>query len=185
MEYGYLAGVNYESACDGDGVRAAIFLSGCAHDCPGCHNPETHDPHFGIPITNEIIHRLAIEIDQRPYLSGITLTGGDPLFEPFKTLAFLTALIRELGRLPNIWLYTGYVFDDIMSAEAPPGTEAWARKLIVDLCDVVVDGPFIRELADKRLAFRGSSNQNIIHVKDTYHVIRGKRSKIIYILEDE
>ena len=182
MDYGYLAGINYESAADGTGVRTAIFLSGCAHNCPECHNPETHDPRFGVQITEDIIRQIAEEIKKRPYLAGITLTGGDPLYMPWQTLAFLAKLKRCLGFLPNIWLYTGYTMEQIERDDIPAPLYG---RMLVDLCDVVVDGPFIKALADKRLAFRGSSNQNIIQVKDTYHVIRGKRSEIIYIQEDE
>lgn len=163
MEYGYLAGINYESAADGTGVRTAIFLSGCTHRCPGCHNPETHDPRFGIHITDEIIQQIAEEIKARPYLAGITLTGGDPLCFPQYTLNFLAFLKRCLGYLPNIWMYTGYTMKDIDAM----GTSEFKRyaDILINLCDVVVDGPFIRDLADKRLAFRGSSNQNIIYVR--------------------
>ena len=163
MDYGYLAGVNFESAADGSGVRTAIFLSGCTHACPGCHNPDTHDPHFGIPITESVIAGIANQIKKRPYLSGITLTGGDPLCFPQYTLSFIVTLKRCLGYLPNIWLYTGYRLEDIRRMEQSE-FKTYAD-LVIGLCDVVVDGPFVKELADKRLAFRGSSNQRIIAVK--------------------
>ena len=164
MEYGYIAGVNYESACDGQGVRAAIFLSGCTHFCPGCHNPETHNPYFGTQITEDIIRRIADEIRSRPYLSGITLTGGDPLYDPEHTLNFVVTLKRFLGYLPNIWLYTGYTVEEMKKWDPRLSFVRFAQALI-SLCDVVVDGKFVRELADKRLAFRGSSNQNIIYMR--------------------
>ena len=161
VDYGFLAGVNYESACDGTGVRTAIFFSGCAHNCPGCHNPETHDPHFGVLISENIIYEIAEEIKKRPYLSGITLTGGDPLYKPLAVLRFLVKLKRFLGFLPNIWLYTGYTMDQIERGDIPDPLHG---RMLVDMCDVIVDGPFVKDLADKRLAFRGSSNQHIIAI---------------------
>ena len=162
MDYGYIAGVNYESACDGTGVRAAIFLSGCTHFCPGCHNPETHNPYFGTPVTEDLIKTIADEIKARPYLSGITLTGGDPLYCPLHTLNFVVTLKRYLGYLPNIWLYTGYTMDEIDKWNPQLEFVTHAQALIA-LCDVIVDGKFVKDLADKRLAFRGSSNQKIIY----------------------
>ena len=160
MHYGWLAGINYESAADGPGIRTAIFLSGCTHECNGCHNPETWNFHYGKPIDESMIRQIASEIKRRPYLSGITLTGGDPLCYPLYSLNFLVTLKKHLGQMPNIWLYTGYKIEQL-------GLEDHGRidldvMRLISLCDVVVDGPFVKEKADKRLEFRGSTNQRII-----------------------
>ena len=164
MTYPYISGINYESIADGPGVRAAIFLSGCNHSCPGCHNPQAQDPQFGQPITDELIEGIANNIASRDYLSGITLTGGDPLFDVEKTCNFLLSLRKSLGCLwgdYSVWLYTGYTWGQLMKLRA---ADEYFRTLL-SMVDVVVDGPFVQSLADKRLAFCGSSNQRVIDVR--------------------
>lgn len=153
----HIAGVNLESTVDGPGVRAAIYLSGCPHHCPGCHNPEAHDPEYGKLATAEDALWIAKEIVKRPYIQGITLTGGDPFYAN-QAAAFLQAILAVLEnicpmRKIDVWVYTGYLYRDVM--EHP----------LMRLADVCVDGPFIAEKADKRLVFRGSANQRIIDVK--------------------
>jgi len=163
--YPYLAGVNYESLVDGEGVRATIYLSGCPHNCPGCHNPESHDPNFGVPITTQTIENIAEEIVKRPFLKGITLSGGDPFFCPEKTFFFLTHLLEEIhARVKNrtkynIWIYTGATFGELYNA-----SNLFIHPILL-LTNVLVDGPFIQSMANKTLRFRGSSNQRIIDVQ--------------------
>lgn len=171
-KYPNIAGVNYESMVDGEGVRAVIFLSGCSHHCKGCQNEAAQDPEYGVPCTEEMIDEIAREIKNRPFLSGITLSGGDPLFCPEKTALFLSCLIRKLGepvgrlcRL-SLWIYTGNVINTGLNIP----NVANPCDLLVYGADIIVDGPFVRELADRTLAFRGSSNQRILKGKD---VIRG------------
>ena len=165
----HIAGVNYESMVDGDGVRTAIYLSGCAHHCPGCHNPETHDPFYGTPATPELIHKIATEmVKRKDFLSGFTLTGGDPFYSPPATSKFLTDLWAELldtdfpvSKL-SPWIYTGYTLDellDIAAAASYPYNCVYYN--LLGIAEALVDGRFVRDLADKSLAFRGSSNQRI------------------------
>lgn len=149
----HIAGINYDSFVDGEGVRTAIYLSGCDHHCPGCQNEAAQNPGYGIVADDATIDRIAAEINARPYLSGITLTGGDPLYHHEQTLEFLLTLRKRLTRPLSVWLYTGDVWENVCSLD------------IMDLTDVLVDGPYDREQADKRLQFRGSSNQRIIDVK--------------------
>lgn len=164
MTYPYLSGVNYESVADGPGVRAAIFLSGCTHNCPGCHNRQTHDPCYGSQLNDAMIYTIAYLIDNRPHISGITLTGGDPLYNIEATANFLSKLKEYLGERwnkLNVWLYTGYTWNQIMEKYK---TDEHLQRLLL-MVDVVVDGPFIQNQADKRLAFRGSLNQRIVDVQ--------------------
>lgn len=165
----HISGINYESMVDGEGVRAAIYLSGCSHNCPGCHNPETHDPEYGKPATPELIHKIAKGIVKRKdFLSGITLTGGDPFYNPRATCEFLVALWRELldTDFPveklHPWIYTGYTLEQLLAfAPTQDKPERVAYYNLLGVCDHLVDGPFVQSLADKSLAFRGSSNQHI------------------------
>lgn len=150
-----ISGINYDSLVDGEGVRTAIFLSGCRHNCPGCHNPDAQDPNCGLCATNYQLEEIGYAIKQRPYLSGITLTGGDPLYDPEQTQAMLKNLLSQIGKDTSVWMYTGALWEEI--CDLP----------IMQYINVLVDGPFIQEQADKRLIFKGSLNQRIIDVKQS------------------
>jgi anaerobic ribonucleoside-triphosphate reductase activating protein len=164
MIYPYISGINYESVADGPGVRAAIFLSGCTHTCPGCHNPKTHDPCCGSRINELTINNIAHNIHVARFLSGITLTGGDPLYNIDQTYNFLYSLRNRVGEQWNtmsVWLYTGYTWEKLMKLY--PAFEN--LRSLLSMIDVIVDGPFIQSQADKTLAFRGSTNQRLIDVQ--------------------
>lgn len=156
--YPRIAGVNYESMVDGEGVRTVIFLSGCSHHCPGCQNKDEQDPEFGFPCTEELIETIAEEYMKRPFLSGITLSGGDPMYDVGKTHRFLCGLDLAFKRaghaMPDVWMYTGYTL--IGSYGVP-----MAGAMIGTYISHIVDGRFEQDKADKTLAFRGSSNQKI------------------------
>ena len=141
-----IAGVVPESIVDGEGIRYAIFMQGCLRHCEGCHNPATHSLDGGkILDTSELINA----IKKNPLLSGITLTGGEPLLQ-IKPAIELAKAAKNLGL--NVWCYTGYKFEEI-----PP-----AAQELLNFVDVLVDGEFILALRDLELNFRGSSNQRII-----------------------
>ena len=163
MIYPYLSGIDYESVADGPGVRTTIYLSGCTHRCKNCHNPETHDPCFGTRITELTINNIANNIQKRSFLTGITLSGGDPLYDIKATSNFMHSLRNRLGNDWNkhtIWLYTGYKWEQLMQIYK---NNEDLQKLLL-LVDFIVDGRYEYMLADKTLAFRGSSNQRIIDV---------------------
>lgn len=150
----HIAGINYESVVDGPGVRTAIFFSGCTHHCPGCHNPATQDPNYGkLADLNDVL-LIANEINKRPYIQGITLTGGDP-FCSSGVWAFVAILLHYIDRHLDVWAYTGSHYDEVKDSP------------LLVLTDVLVDGPYIESLRDPSLAFRGSSNQRIIDVRAT------------------
>lgn len=159
-DYPRLSGINYESLVDGDGVRATLFLSGCRHHCPGCQNAETWDENAGAEITEDMINDITWAIRQRPFLAGITLSGGDPLYDPEKT-ARLVRAIRKRIQFYSLWLYTGYTWEEIMADEK-------LKNAVAEMgVDVLVDGRFEQDKKDKRLRFCGSANQRIINVKDS------------------
>ncbi len=145
-----IAGIVPESYVDGEGIRFAIFMQGCLRNCRGCHNPETHALDGGkILDTSEII----AEIKKNPLLTGITLTGGEPLLQIAPALE-LAKTAKSLGL--NVWLYTGYEYEKIPSD---------ADELL-KFVDVIVDGEYIEELRNLELEFRGSENQRIIYLKE-------------------
>lgn len=138
---------------NGDGVRVTLWISGCRHHCVGCHNEWTWDYNQGKDITecyNELKEKLS-----NNYVSGLTISGGDPLCQSEEDLCVLRDLIKHLkNEYPNknIWLYTGYQINESLNKQ---------QKEIIKLCDYVVDGPFILSEKDLTLAFRGSKNQKI------------------------
>lgn len=152
--------------CDianGEGIRVSLFVSGCTRKCRGCFNQEAQSFDYGEPFTeteeNEILSAL------RPdYISGLTLLGGEPM-EPSNQralLPFLERVRKEFAGSKTIWIYTGCTLEELRDQ-----TSRWhceATEKILALTDVLVDGPFIEELKDISLQFRGSSNQRIIRM---------------------
>lgn len=145
-----------ETIVDGVGLRYSIYFSGCSHACPGCHNEYSWNPNNGTELTYEILNEIANEINQNELLDGITISGGDPLFNPKDMLKVLKFLKKKTKK--NIWMYTGYTLEEIKKDDL--------RKKCLKYVDVLVDGRFIKELYDPNIKFRGSSNQRIIKRED-------------------
>ncbi len=150
-----LLNVFKETISDGVGLRYSIYLSGCRHACPGCHNPESWNPDNGCELTEEVLKEIIKEIKANPLLDGITISGGDPFFSP-DDLFFLVKRLKEATQM-NIWCYTGYTIEHIRR------TPNMAK--VLDYIDVLVDGPYVEQLRDPKLNFRGSSNQRIIKIE--------------------
>ncbi len=145
-----------ETIVDGVGLRYSIYFSGCSHACPGCHNEYSWNPNNGTELTYKILNEIANEINQNELLDGITISGGDPLFNPKDMLKVLKFLKKKTKK--NIWMYTGYTLEEIKKDDL--------RKKCLKYVDVLVDGRFIKELYDPNIKFRGSSNQRIIKRED-------------------
>ena len=172
-----VSGIDYESVNDGEGVRTVIYISGCSHNCRNCHNPQTHNINYGIPFTDELENEIFINIKKRPFISGITFSGGDPLHE--NNLDGVLNLINQVRILfpdKSIWLYTGYSVDmyelyesDHTEIVVKPRSNNIENDLkranIISKCDVVVDGCFEEDKKNLTLRFRGSSNQRIIDIQ--------------------
>ena len=147
---------------NGSGLRVVLWLSGCSHGCYLCQNPQTWNPNGGIPFDDESIKEIFDELS-KDYISGITFSGGDPLYSGNLDDVFhLISTIRKLFPTKTIWLYTGFTWEQIMN---PTNSDDILRKKIVSQCDVIVDGEYIDELRDITLKWRGSSNQRVIDVK--------------------
>lgn len=138
---------------NGDGLRVVLWLSGCRHHCPGCQNPVTWDPNDGLLFDAAARQEIEGQLE-KPYISGITFSGGDPLFPA--NLEEVTVCCKEIKeRFPQktIWLYTGEVWDDIRDLE------------ILRYIDILIDGRFEEAEKDNLLHWRGSRNQRVLDVK--------------------
>lgn len=151
-----LLGVYHETMSDGPGLRCAIYLSGCRHRCLGCHNPSSWDPNAGVELTPDILEELILRIQSNPLLDGITVSGGDPFYNP-EELADLLRVLKQRTNM-NLWCYTGYTIEYLLKDKR----YYEALKYI----DVLVDGPFVQALYDPSLLFVGSSNQRKIVMSD-------------------
>ena len=148
----YLKISNFDTA-NGLGIGNVLWVSGCSHQCPQCHNPQTWDKNAGEEFTEEVLDNL-LEKLKRPYIKRLTLSGGDPLF--LGNRDEITNVVRKVKKnFPNIkiWCYTGYLWEEVKDLPC------------MDYIDVLVDGEFKIDLKDITLPFCGSSNQRVIDVQ--------------------
>ena len=168
--------MNYSQliTCDtanGEGVRTSLFVSGCTNHCPGCFNQEAQDFNYGKLYTQDT-ENILLDCIKQPYISGLSILGGDPLCQDdmgLIILNFLAHKVHSLGK--TVWLWTGFKWEDFNFTN-----NFSLQSLLLSACDVVVDGPFIEAEKDLTLAFRGSRNQRIINVRETL----GKGEIILY-----
>lgn len=150
--------ITTDDMLNGDGLRTVLWVAGCSHHCPGCQNPITWDPNggleFDISAENELYSKL-----YQDYISGVTFSGGDP-FHPNNrdTVLRLAKGIKEKIPGKTVWLYTGYLWEEIRDYHG------------IEFVDVVVDGKFIDELKDVQYNWAGSTNQRVIYVKKSLEI---------------
>lgn len=161
-----LAGLVDDSIVDGPGYRFTVFVQGCPHNCPGCHNPQSHDFDGGYEgDTDEIFAKITAN----QLLQGVTFSGGEPMEQAVPLLA-LAKKIKAAGL--DLWIYTGYTYEALLAkisckANNPHQQENNAAiRQLLSIADVLVDGPFILEQRDIEFAFRGSRNQRILNLKE-------------------
>ena len=140
---------------NGKGCRVSLFVQGCDRRCAHCFNPETWDFNSGQEFTEQTME-LLLELTKPDYISGLSVLGGDPM-NPKNREEVIKLIRRFKEAYPNktVWLWTGYLIEDIF------------EDLIDSGIDVIVDGPFIEELKDLRLKYRGSANQRVIDLNET------------------
>ena len=133
---------------DGPGFRTSIYCAGCSHACKGCHNPQSWDFNGGREMTTDEIMKI-IEAD--PY-ADVTFSGGDPMYQAEGFIELARAIRERTNK--TIWCYTGFTYEALLKMPK--------QRELLELIDVLVDGPFVESLRDPDLLFRGSSNQRII-----------------------
>ena len=137
-----------DTTVDGPGFRTSIYCAGCAHECKGCHNPQSWDFNGGREMTTDEIMKI-IEAD--PY-ADVTFSGGDPMYQAEGFIELARAIRERTNK--TIWCYTGFTYEALLKMPK--------QRELLELIDVLVDGPFVESLRDPDLLFRGSSNQRII-----------------------
>ncbi len=147
--------ITKDDMLNGDGLRVVLWVSGCSHCCKECHNPITWDPAGGLFFDKEAKEEIFEQLD-KPYISGITFSGGDPLHGANRLdVKNLMREIREKYPNKTIWMYTGESWENVM------------HNSIMQYVDVLVDGEFQCDKKDSRLLWKGSRNQRVIDVKKT------------------
>lgn len=145
------ADIQPDSILDGSGIRTVIWFQGCLHNCKGCQNPETHDMNGGMVVD---IDEIKMKLKNLKYQSGITLSGGDPFFQPEAALE-IAKFAKSIGL--NVWAYTGFTYEALLSDKS--------RFDLLKYVDVLVDGKFMIDKKSLNCKFRGSTNQRLIDVK--------------------
>ncbi len=145
--------ITKDDMLNGDGLRVVLWVAGCTHHCQGCQNPITWDVGGGIPF-DDAAEKELFDALNRPHVSGITFSGGDPL-HPFNREEVFRLIKKIRTELPQktIWLYTGFLWEEIKDIPE-----------IADI-DVICEGKFVKELLDNRIHWVGSSNQRVVDVK--------------------
>lgn len=149
--------ITKDDMLNGDGLRVVLWVAGCDHHCVGCQNPITWKPDGGIPFDANAYDEIIDEL-YKDYVSGITFSGGDPLHPAnrFEVMNLCEAIYNRFHRLgKTIWIYTGYLWEDVKDI---PGMQ---------FVDVLVDGPFMKELAEENYPWAGSTNQRVVDVKQS------------------
>ena len=140
-----------ETISDGEGIRFSIYLSGCAHNCPGCHNPETWEFGCGTRLDEETVFDI---VRSNPLCRGVTFSGGEP-FAQAEGLAKLARMLKAAGY--EVASYSGFTFEQLLRGNAH-------QRALLENIDVLIDGPFLLAEKSLEIAFRGSRNQRILDV---------------------
>ena len=156
-----IAGIIHESLNDGNGIRTVIFISGCKHNCKNCQNKRLFNFNYGKSFDEDMQNYIINYIKTDPLLDGVTLSGGDPAYSEKELIPFVKRIKTECSN-KDIWMYTGFTFEDIKDKE------------VLKYVDILVDGLFVESKLDRTLKFKGSSNQRIINVQESL-----KQGKVI------
>ncbi|WP_027634844.1 anaerobic ribonucleoside-triphosphate reductase activating protein [Clostridium butyricum] len=152
----YYSKIKFNDVANGPGLRLSLFTSGCTHHCKGCFQPETWNFKNGEPFTLET-QKYIIEKSENKYIAGLSLLGGDPLDNVDGILPLLQEYRKTFAATKSIWLWTGYLFEEILKDDF--------KSEVLPFIDVIIDGKFEENLKDITLKYKGSTNQRVIDVK--------------------
>ena len=160
-------GITAPDIANGTGCRVVLWISGCNHKCKGCHNPETWDYKYGKKF-DEDAKNIIYQWLSKPYIKGLTISGGDPLDRSNdELLEILDLCIYVKTNFPDkdIWIYSGFTYEQLLEISNTNILNILLQS------DYLVDGPFIKELRDLSIPFRGSTNQRIIDLEiNKFHI---------------
>lgn len=145
---------------DGPGVRCSLYVSGCPLQCIGCYNSAAQSFRYGSPYTAELEKRILKDLSQ-PYVAGLSILGGEPFLNTKTCLSIASRVRQELPQ-KTIWVWSGYTWEQLMHSATQNNPD---QRELLELCDVLVDGPFIQSKFSSQVAFRGSTNQRIIDLR--------------------
>ncbi len=157
------ADIHYNDIANGIGVRTALFVSGCTHHCKGCFNEETWDFNYGKEFTKEVEDKI-IESLRPSHIKGLTILGGEP-WEVVNQAVLRPFMERIKKELPDkgIWMFSGYLFEQLTDPENKRCHSEDTMKML-EMTDVLIDGPFILAKKNISLRFRGSENQRVLDI---------------------
>lgn len=158
LSEGRIASYQPYSFVDGEGVRASVYLSGCLFNCKGCYNKAAQDFSYGDILTDEMIEDILDDVAVE-YCNGISLLGGDPFFNIDTAMRIIKPFRERFGNKKTIWVWSGFTYEALL-------THRNAEEML-SLIDVLVDGKFVQEKFVPNLAFRGSTNQRIIDIRNS------------------
>ena len=162
----YYSNIIEEDAANGIGFRTTLFVSGCNFHCKDCFNQKAQDFNYGKEYTEQTESYILEQLN-KPYIKGLSLLGGDPLWQDIDGLKQLRQLVQKVHNLgKTVWIWSGFVYEDLLDGSGL-SEEANERILLVHECDVFVDGLFEYDKKDLSLAWRGSRNQRVIDMNKT------------------
>lgn len=152
--------ITKDDMLNGDGLRVVLWVSGCSHHCEGCQNPITWNPEEGL-IFDEFAKQEIFDELEKDYVRGITFSGGDPL-HPANREDLLSLLLDIIDKYPHkdIWMYTGYTFEEILQDE-------YLTFIVISCVDVLVEGRFEKDKMNVNYHWAGSTNQRVIDIDKT------------------
>lgn len=154
------AKIKYSDTADGPGFRIALYVSGCTRHCHGCHNVSAWDFNSGFKLTTKEISNIIYNLEEK-YYSGFSILGGEPLEKRNREDVFkIIEKVHEKRPKKTIWLWTSYTWEEIIEQKIIPEN-------ILNMINVIVDGPYVEQERNLKLKFRGSNNQRLIDVKES------------------
>ncbi|WP_410772104.1 anaerobic ribonucleoside-triphosphate reductase activating protein [Fontibacillus sp. BL9] len=155
----YIADYKRFDVINGRGLRHSLFTSGCTHHCKGCFNAATWNFNYGKPYTKDVEEQIIGDLNMPDvHIAGLSILGGEP-FQNVEGLLGLASRVRNECRGKDIWVWSGYTFEEIVADEN--------RRELLTYCDVLIDGKFILERRNLKLKWRGSDNQRVIDVRES------------------
>lgn len=160
--------ITKDDMLNGNDLGVVLWVAGCSHRCPSCQNPETWSVSSGIPFDDAAIKEIFDNLDH-DYIKRLTLSGGDPMHKNnvSELVKLITKVRDKYDNAKEIWVYTGYTLEQLI--ENKDSDEAFRNRFkLLNLCDVLVDGRFYKNLADIKYPWAGSTNQRVIDLRETF-----------------